>query len=149
MLSRRELLASGVVGSMAGRVASSETGVSGPVAEEQAADRDGQREISRAVSSVESALRSSFLSSSLSFGAVATLRQQMEIFFRAGQKFPDFIDVGMRVFLEIYDWHIKHQQQLVVTRAADGRYLMQFMFTTLVLRGEQDQGYIGLPYDKG
>ena len=52
------------------------------------------------------------------------------------------------MFIDLYDWHVKYQQPLNVTRQPDGRYLMQFMFSTLLLRPEQDSGYIGYPYDK-
>ena len=72
----------------------------------------------------------------------------MEQFLRSHSKFPDYMEVGPGVFIEIYDWHIKHQQQLVVTRLADGRYTMQFMFTSLLLRPEQESGYVGYPYDR-
>jgi hypothetical protein len=51
--------------------------------------------------------------------------------------------------MDVYDWHVKNRQQLVVTRGPDGRYWLQFMFTTLIMRGEQDPNYIGIPYDKG
>jgi hypothetical protein len=145
MLSRRELITAGVAGSLA-----SSPSAAAPVgAEVQDADRAGQREIARSISDVESVLRSAYLSSSLAHGFVNPLRKEMIQFFRSNQKFPDFIDVGLGVFMDVYDWHVKNQQQLVVTRGADGRYNMQFMFTLLVLRGEQDLKHIGVPYDKG
>ena len=144
MLSRRELISAGVAGSLAG----SPSGALPAAAEEQQADRDGQREIARSIGSVEQVLRNAYLSSSLSHGHVTKLRGQMEQFFRANFKFPDFINIGLTVFMDVYDWHVKHGQQLIVTRGIDGRYNMQFMFTTLVLRGEQDGNYVGIPYDK-
>jgi hypothetical protein len=58
------------------------------------------------------------------------------------------MEVGTAVFFDMYDWHVKHRQQLAVTRQSDGRYAMQFMFTFLVLRPDQDVNYIGYPYDK-
>jgi hypothetical protein len=36
----------------------------------------------------------------------------------------------------------------MVTRAPDGRYWLQFMFTSMVLRQEVDPNHIGIPYDK-
>ena len=145
MLSRRELIAAGVAGSLA----ASPSGAVPVSAAEQEADRAGQREIARAVAGVEEVLRDAHLSSSLSHGFVDPLRRAMTQFFRANAKFPDFIEIGVGVFMDIYDWHIKHGQQLIVTRGADQRYHMQFMFSTLVLRAEQDAGHIGVPYDKG
>ncbi|MBA3269916.1 MAG: hypothetical protein H0T71_05345 [Acidobacteria bacterium] len=147
MLSRRELITAGVAGSF---VASPSASTAGPaVVEEQQADRDGQREIARSIVGVEQILRNAYLTSNLSHGFVPKLRVYMEQFFRASFKFPDFMDVGIGVFMELYDWHVKNRQQLLVSRGTDSRYNMQFMFTTLVLRGEQDSNYIGIPYDKG
>ena len=143
MISRRELIAASVAGSLtAAPVASLELS-----AAEQEADRQVQREIANQIAAVDRTLNSAFLSSSLAHGFVAKLRTDMEQFLRASGKFPDYIEIGVAVFFDIYDWHIKNQQQLTVTRT-DGRYIMQFMFTSLILRAEQDRNYIGVPYDR-
>jgi hypothetical protein len=144
MLSRRELIAAGVTAG----VATTSSAHAAPALEQQQADREGQREIARQVQNVEGVLRSALLSPSLAHGFVVKLRSDMEQFLRSNSKFPDFIEIGSAVFFEVYDWHVKHRQQLTITRA-DNRYGMQFMFTTLILRPEQDRGYIGIPFDKG
>lgn len=140
MLSRREVLAGGLVGSLAGD----------PVerVEEQQADRDGQREIERAIRGVSQTLDRAFNSVSLSTGFIAALRKNFEGFIKSNGKFPDFCEVGLAVFYEVYDWHIRHRQQIVVVRQADNRYTIQFMFTTLLLKHENEPNYIGYPYDK-
>ena len=144
MLSRREIIAAGVAGSLSARPAAAE-----PLeVEEQQADRDGQLLIAKQIAGIGSTLDRAFFSNSLAFGPIAKLREQMTQHFRGAQKFPDFMDVGVGVFMELYDWHVRYRQQLVVTRNADGRYWMQFMFTTLVLRPEVDPTFIGIPYDK-
>lgn len=144
MLSRRTLITAGVAGGLAAPAHAA----SGGAAEEQSADREGQREIARMIQNVDRTLNDALLASCLAVGVVVKLRQDMEQFLRASGKFPDFIDVGVAVFFEIYDWHVKHRQQLTVTRVAEGRYAMQFMFTSLVLRPEQDRNYIGVPTDR-
>ena len=144
MLSRRELITAGVAGSL---TAAPSVAAAAPV-EQQQADREGQREIARMIQTLERTLDSAFLSSSLAHGFVVKLRQDMEQFLRANSKFPDFIEIGPAVFYEMYDWHVKHRQQLTVTRLADGRYSMQFMFTSLILRPEQDRNYIGVASDR-
>ena len=144
MVSRRELITAGVAGTLT-TAAPARSLASG---EEQEANREGQREIARQIQNVEEVLRSAYLSPSLSHGVIARLRSDFETFIRANQKFPDFIEVGVAVFWEIYDWHVKHQQQVMVTRLADGRYALQFMFTSLILRPEQDRNFIGIPFDK-
>jgi hypothetical protein len=139
MLSRRELLSAGVAGTLA-----PETGAG---AEGQPSEREA-REIADRISSVERAI-AGLNPISLAQGPVAKVRGLMEQFLRSTQKFPDFMEVGTGVFFDIYDWHVKHRQQLAVTRQADGRYAMQFMFTFLILRPDQDPNHIGFPYDKG
>ena len=75
------------------------------------------------------------------------LRDAMTLFLRANAKFPDFLDVGSGVFFEIYDWHVRNQQPLVVARAPDGRYGLGFLFTRLVLRPDAVADFIGVAYD--
>lgn len=145
MLSRRELIAAGVAGGLA---APNSAGAAIPEGVEQNADREGQREIARQVQSVDTTLKNAFLSSSVAHGIIGRLRTDMETFVRANAKFPDYFEVGIAVFYEIYDWHIKYDQPIVVTRLADGRYTLQFMFSHLILRSDQDRNYIGVPTDR-
>jgi hypothetical protein len=144
MLTRRELITGGVAGSVVpiGHAASVE-GV------QSRAEVDAMRDIANEISAVDETLSQGMLSNAVVFGLTGKVRAQMETFFRTTQKFPDFIDIGYNVFMDVYDWHVKNRQQLVVTRGPDGRYWLQFMFTTLIMRGEHDAGYIGIPYDKG
>ncbi|HUE87574.1 MAG TPA: hypothetical protein VMO26_15980 [Vicinamibacterales bacterium] len=143
MMTRRELITGGVAGSLVpiGHAESAEV-IQSP------AELDMLRDIARQIGNVDNTLSRGMLTNTVAFGLVGRVRGQMETFFRTAQKFPDFIDVGYDVFMDLYDWHVKHRQQLVVTRGPDGRYWMQFMFTTLIMRGEHDANYIGIPYDK-
>lgn len=140
MLSRREVLAGGLVGSLAGD--------SVDAAEEPQADRDWQREIDRTLRGIGQSLERAYNSNSLGIGVVAALRKTFDTFVRSNGKFPDFCEIGLGVFYEVYDWHVKNRQQIVVTRQVDNRYAIQFMFTTLILKHENEAGYIGYPYDK-
>jgi hypothetical protein len=58
------------------------------------------------------------------------------------------MDVGIRPWEAIFDWHARFQQQWNVTRQPDGRYATSFLLTTIILRPEQTEDYVGLPYDK-
>jgi hypothetical protein len=78
---------------------------------------------------------------------VARIRQQQHTWMRSTQKYPDFIEIGLDVWDNIYDWHVVHQQPINMTRTADGRYSMVFMFTTLLLRPEQASDYVGFAFD--
>jgi hypothetical protein len=149
MLSRRDLISAGIVGGLAPAAPASAAAAPVVPEEQQAPDRDGQREIARRIGEIQDVLRAEFQTSSLSHGIAAKLRGDMEQFMRANTKFPDYIEVGVGVFIEMYDWHVKNGQELAVTRLGDGRYTMRFMFTTLILRPEQDRNYVGVAYDRG
>jgi hypothetical protein len=78
---------------------------------------------------------------------VSRIRQQQHVWMRASQKFPDFIEVGIDVWENIYDWHVVHQQPVSMNRTSDGRYAMTFMFTTLLLRPDQAADFVGYAFD--
>jgi hypothetical protein len=147
MLSRRDLISAGVAGSCAGLSAGTDSATEVEAAQPQA-DREGQREIARRIQSIETVLERAYLSPSLAHGLITNLRAAMEQFLRANAKFPEFIEIGVAVFFDVYDWHVKHGHPLAITRLADGRYALQFMFTSLILRPEQDRNYIGMPFER-
>jgi hypothetical protein len=142
MISRRELLAGGAASGLA-----VDAGMSGAAAQSRE-DAEALRGIANNIRSLESSIDQAWLSNAVVFGLAGKVRSQFETYFRTNQKFPDFLEVGLGVFLDLYDWHIKNRQQLTITRGPDARYWMQFMFTTIILRGEHDPNYIGIPYDK-
>lgn len=74
---------------------------------------------------------------------LARIRDQQHVFLKANQKFPDFIEVGLGVWEDVVDWHVRHQQPLSVSRIAEGRYIMAVGFTTLILRPELSDNYVG------
>jgi hypothetical protein len=78
---------------------------------------------------------------------VGHIRTQQNVFLRANQKFPDFIDAGIEAWQAVWDWHVKNHQPITTTRLPDGRYGIAFMFTTIVLRYENTPNFIGLGYD--
>jgi hypothetical protein len=80
-------------------------------------------------------------------GIVETIRQHQRTFLKATQKYPDYMDVGIRAWEAISDWHARFGLQWNVTRQPDGRYATTFMLTTFILRPEQGEEYVSLPYD--
>jgi hypothetical protein len=78
---------------------------------------------------------------------VSRVRQQQNTWLRSTQKYPDFLEIGIDVWDNIYDWHVTHQQPLNMTRTTDGRYTMLFTFTTLLLRPEQAPDFVGFAFD--
>lgn len=80
-------------------------------------------------------------------GAIAMIRQQQRTYIKSHDKYPDFIEVGLGVFEDVYDWHVRFQQPINTTRLADGRYVIAFMFTNLILRHDQALDYVGFGFD--
>ena len=78
---------------------------------------------------------------------VTRVRQQQRTWLVSTRKYPDFIEVGLDVWDNVYDWHVAYQQALSVQRLADGRYGMAFMFTTLLLRSDLNPDFVGYPFD--
>lgn len=78
---------------------------------------------------------------------VTRVRQQQRTWLMSTRKYPDFIEIGLDVWDNVYDWHVAYQQPLNVTRLADGRYAMSFMFTTLLLRSDQNPDFVGYAFD--
>jgi hypothetical protein len=76
------------------------------------------------------------------------VREYFTQYMRANGKFPDYMEVGINVFYEIYDWHIKNNRQMEVSRVLENRMAIRFMFTLMILRQEQDPNYVGVPYDR-
>ena len=78
---------------------------------------------------------------------VTRVRQQQRTWLLSTRKYPDFIEIGLDVWDNVYDWHVAYQRPLNVTRLADGRYAMSFMFTTLLLRSDQNPDFVGYAFD--
>lgn len=145
MISRREVVTAGVLGTLAsGATASpSEAGQQdGPMI------RAGLTEVGNQIKELRDQIEAGLVSSSLDIGRVGQVKSRIEAYLKTSGKFPEFVDIGTSVYFDIYAWHVKHQQQINVTRLADQRLMIQFLFTQLVLRWEQDSNYISAPYDK-
>ena len=83
------------------------------------------------------------------FWGVDAIRNAQREWLASFQKYPDFIEVGVRVWDNLFDWHVHYQQPLSMTRRPDGRYVMAFNFTTVVMRPEMQGDYISQPYEAG
>jgi hypothetical protein len=60
---------------------------------------------------------------------------------------PDFLEVGANPWFALYDWHVRWQQELTVQRDGQGRYTILFMGTTVILRADSQDAFVGMPYD--
>jgi hypothetical protein len=135
MMERRNLVGGGLLASAAAVLAAA------PLPAAQRNNDDA--EVASAIADLQSVVERSLAVSP----ELTRIRDQQRTFLKANQKFPDFIDVGIGVWENLYDWHVRHQQPLNVARTADGRYVMTVMFTTLILRPEQDNNYVSFGFD--
>jgi hypothetical protein len=135
MLSRRELIAGGAAVRMAG----------GDAAAAQRSDSDENRAELRSIRDVLDTIRGQY---TVTTPAVNQLRDRQRQFFRLNQRFPECIDVGIRVWEQMQDWHIRHLRPLNITRGGDGRWQMDFILSVIVLKHELPENEIGQPYDR-
>jgi hypothetical protein len=131
MITRRELIASGIgatAAADAGETALQDTALLSSMLTEL-------REIRRAVS-IDGTQ------------AVSQIRDSQRTFFKNTGRFPDFVDVGFNVFQSVVDWLIAVQQPVTLSRVTDGRYSLNFIGSTIVLRGDFADNYVGQGYDR-
>lgn len=146
MISRREVVTAGVLGSLTGSAATAEAS--------QGSQDDGQTRavltrIQQELDALNSTLEAGLRGPSLGAGAIGRIRERLTLHLRSAGKFPEFMEVGTNLFYDVYDWHVRHGQQIQITRLADQRFAIQFMFTQLIVRWEQDANYLGTPFDRG
>ena len=109
----------------------------------QSSDRVDLLPIVRALNDLRSEVRTQ-----REFTEISALRDAQLTFLRSNGKLPDYIEVGTDLWFSAYDWHIRWQQPLNVSRGANGRMTLALMSTLLVLRPEAQPNYMSLPYDQ-
>jgi hypothetical protein len=79
---------------------------------------------------------------------IADVREQQKQFLRQAGKLPDFIEVGVDIWFDAYDWHVRNQLPPAVGRDAAGRYTISLLDTVLIMRADLPSArFIGVPYD--
>jgi len=142
MISRREVVTAGMLGTLA--TGAAEAGQSQSDAQLSASVRALEDKLNELKVTVEQGLRGN----SMNYGNVGQVKSAIEKYAKTGGKFPEYCEVGLAVFHDVYDWHVRHQQQIQITRIAEQRMAIQFMFTQLILRWENVETYVGTPYDR-
>jgi len=144
MISRREVVTGGVLGTLA-------TGGSAAAAElqqEVQALRAGFDSLASTLNDIKTSLDEGLRGNSMNYAGVGAVKTKIEQYTKVTGRFPDYCDIGLSVFYDVYGWHVRHAQQINVSRIGEQRMALQFMFTQLVLRIENDANYIGTPYDR-
>lgn len=146
MISRRDVVTAGVLGSLTGSAVTADASQS---SQSDAGMRAALTEIENQLKTINTTLEKGLVGPGLDGGAIGVVRSRFTTHLRSAGKFPDFMEIGSAIFYDVYDWHVRHGQQIQITRIADQRFAIQFMFTQLILRWEQDSSYLGVPFDRG
>lgn len=147
MISRREI----VTGAMWGSVSRAAAGGASPGADQSADALTVQKSlvaIESALTTIRTTLQDGLVNPGVAAGHVSRVREALTAFLRGSGRFPEFCDIGVDVFYDVYDWHIKHGQPIQLSRTPDNRLAIQFMFTQLVLRWENEPRFVGVPYER-
>jgi hypothetical protein len=138
MISRREVVTAGVLGTLAGSNVEAAQDDAGIIR----ALKDIHAELEKMAGVVDTSTR-------VTTGSFLTdIRQRFTTHLRSSGKFPDFMEIGIEPFYEVYDWHVRHQQPIQITRISEQRFAIQWMYTQLIMRYEQDPKFLGVPFDR-
>src|SRR3954466_13283422 len=110
MISRREVVTAGVLGTLA------TAGNAEPVeSQETQALREGFKSVEEALKDLKEAVDQGLRGNSMSFGSVGAVRDKIERYTKTAGKFPEYCDIGLSIFYDFYDWHVRHQQPIQIT----------------------------------
>lgn len=147
MISRREMVTAGVLGSITASAAPAEA------AAEQGQDADairgGLKSIDEQLTKMNSTLDYGQRGPGVVNGFMSEIRNRYTTHIRSAGKFPEFMEIGLDVFYDVYDWHVRYGVPIQITRISEQRFAIQWMYTQLILRWEQDPRYLGTPFDRG
>ncbi len=133
MIDRRHMLSGGVMGGVVGAFAG---------AEAQRSDSRDAAEVVRALNELRDEIRSQ-----RAFGEIRAIRDAQITFLRSNNKLPDYIEVGSGHWFAAYDWHVRWQQPLTISRDVTGRLTLLLLSTQLILRPDAEGTFMSLPFD--
>lgn len=145
MVKRRDLLNGGILGGILGGLAE-ETPEAGQAQQPPARQQTVIEDFSGVVDAISS-LEKEFARQN-SFVDIAPIREIQRNFLRTNSHMPNYIEVGAGHWFNLYDWHVRWQQPLNLTRDLLGRYTITYLGTAIVLRTEMPDQYLSAPYDE-
>ena len=153
MIDRRQLLSSTMAAGLIGLTDVTDAGADpAPAIATSDAAAGGQTprdmaDLARAIDSMSALLATAIRQSRL-FTEIAPIRTAQKDFLVAHAKMPDVIEVGVNVWFNVYDWHIKWQQPINMGRDANNRRTIALFETLVVLQLDSPPNFIGQPYDR-
>jgi hypothetical protein len=119
----------------------------GSTAASEAAAVESDPQVVAALQSLQSTVQRQADAQHAHWRVVRQVQEQQRTFLKSSHHYPEFVEVGPRAWEGLIEWHVREQVPLNVTRAADGRYTMAFMFSTVLLRPDLDDNYVGFGFD--
>jgi hypothetical protein len=142
-MKRRELLGGGVLGGLLG-------GLGEEAAQAAQAPQSTTRTVIEDFSGVVDAINNleKEIARQNSFVDIAPIRDAQRNYLRVNSHMPNYIEVGAGYWFSLYDWHVRWQQPLNLTRDLLGRYTITYLGTAIVLRTEMPDQFLSAPYDE-
>src|SRR6187549_898355 len=106
MISRREVVTVGMLGTLA-----TASPAIAEIQQDVQALKDGFTKVEDAMRSLQRATDEGLRGNSMNYGGVGSVSDKIKRFARLSGKFPDFCDIGLDIFYDVYDWHVRQQQQ--------------------------------------
>ena len=124
--------------------------VPGTVSGEQDLDHqdhaDDER-VARELAALGDTLQRQFEAADAHWKVPRQVMEQQRLFLKAAHRYPEFVEVGAAAWAGLVEWHVRERQEADVSRLADGRYTMAFNFSTILLRPDFDDNYVGSGYE--
>ena len=80
--------------------------------------------------------------------AIEKIRDAQRTYFKNTGRFPQYVEVGYNVFQSVVDWLIAVQQPVAISLVTEARYSITFLATTIVLRQDFQDNYVGQGFDR-
>jgi hypothetical protein len=115
--------------------------------QDAAQERARDERLIRELATLGETLRRQFDADQAHWRVPRQVMDQQRVFLKAAHRYPEFVEAGPGAWAALVEWHVRERQPLDVSRAADGRYLMVFNFSTVLLRPDLDDNYVSPGYD--
>ena len=145
MVKRRDLLSGGILGGILGGMAE-ETAGAGQLPQPQPRQQTVIEDFGGVVDAINNLEKE--VARQNSFVDIAPIREVQRNYLRTNSHMPNYIEVGAGHWFNLYDWHVRWQQPLNLTRDLLGRYTITYLGTAIVLRTEMPDQFLSAPYDE-
>jgi hypothetical protein len=142
MIGRRSMIGTTTLGSMVAALLPAPTASGNAEPAAQQASEKSVEDVAAAIDRLRAELQKQ-----QTFWELEPVRQQQKTFLRAASKLPDYLEVGVDIWQQVYDWHVRYQQPMTISRDNQGRLTIMVMSTMVIMRSDLTPAYVGLPYD--